>query len=470
MRIGITLDYPWALALFPVLAAFVVIMGRNLRLSSALKKRAIVCLRIFLVLVLTLAMASPAVISRMNRTTTLFLADISDSVKDKTGDIEAFIREAMNHASNRDLTGVISFAGEARVIQIPGENSGMLTLQNRIQSAGTNMEKAMIVARSIMPENTAKRLVMLTDGKETGGNALETARLMKQLGYTLDVVPIVSELGAEVQLEEFSAPKQVNAKERFDVTVKVNSNTNTRATIRLYGNRTLTAEKEVDLYKGENLFTFTDMVEQGGMISYTAEVISEDDTVYQNNQLSAFTEISDRPRILLVERGKTGENLVRYIEEYAQVTRVQPDEVPATLSGILSYDAFVLADINAEWLSEDFLNLLEQAVQYQGKGLLTLGGENSYAPGGYKNTPLETILPVDMDIRSKEENPDLGLILVIDKSGSMASGQYGITKLELAKEAAIRAAEVLEERDQLGVIAFDDAIQWVIRTDPLTDR
>ena len=194
--------------------------------------------------------------------------------------------------------------------------------------------------------------------------------------------------------------------------------------------------------------------------------MTADDTVFQNNQLSAFTVISDHPRILLVERGNRGENLVRYLDQYAQVIRVQPDEVPTTLNGMLAYDAFILADISAECLDDNFLSLLEQTFQHQGKGLLTIGGENSYAPGGYKDTPLETILPVEMDIRSKEENPDLGMILVIDKSGSMSSGSYGITKLELAKEAAIRAAEVLEDRDQLGVIAFDDAIQWVIKTEP----
>ena len=136
----------------------------------------------------------------------------------------------------------------------------------------------------------------------------------------------------------------------------------------------------------------------------------------------------------------------------------------------MAYDAYVMVDISAEWVSVGFLNALEQAVKYQGKGLLTIGGENSYAPGGYNNTPLETILPVNMDITPKDENPDLGLILVIDKSGSMSGGEYGISKLQLAKEAAIRAAEVLEETDQLGVIAFDDAIQWVVRTRPLEDR
>ena len=49
------------------------------------------------------------------------------------------------------------------------------------------------------------------------------------------------------------------------------------------------------------------------------------------------------------------------------------------------------------------MTLLEQAIKHQGKGLLVTGGENSYAPGWYNGTPLETVLPVNMDISQKEE-------------------------------------------------------------------
>lgn len=469
MRIGITFNNPWVLGLLPILAAFTIVTARKLRLGSAVKKRVIPALRILLIFILLLAMAAPEVSSRADKTATVFIADLSDSLRDKKDELEAFIDEALSHAGNRDVTGLIAFADEARVVRMPEIRGEMVALPDRLQSGGTDMEKAMMLARSIIPENAAKRLVLLTDGKQTKGDALEAARLLKRLGYTLDVVPFSTEEKAEVQIESFSAPKQVNAGERFDVTVKVKSNVPTKATLRLFGNRTLTAEKEVELYPGDNLFTFSDQAEEGGMIAYTAEVVAGDDTVLQNNALSAFTVISDHPRILLVETGTSGENLVRFLQQYAQITRVQPDEVPNSLAGLLAYDAYVLVNISAEWLNDDFMKLLEQAVQYQGKGLLTLGGENSYAPGGYQNTPLETILPVQMDIRSKEENPDLAMVLVIDKSGSMSSGNYGITKLEMAKEAAIRAAEVLEETDQLGVIAFDDAIQWVIKTAPLTN-
>jgi Mg-chelatase subunit ChlD len=471
MQIGIMLENPWLLTLFPVLAAFIILSAKNLNTGSMIRKRISIMLRLLLVFCLVLAISGLTVAAKANRTVTLFVADISDSVRDRIGEMEAFINEAMSGMTNRDTAGIISFAGQASVILLPQEKKGFsnLYLQQPVEADQTDIQNAMTLARSVMPENAAKRLVLITDGKETKGDAVETARMLNHIGYTINVVPFVSDQKAEVQLDEFTAPKQVSAKERFDVNVKIYSNIGTEATVRLFANRTLTAEKKVQLYHGENLFTFSDKVEQGGMVTYTAEVVAADDTILQNNRLSAFTQVIDRPRVLLVERGNGGENLVHFIDKYAQVTRVQPDEVPSSLDGMLVYDAFILSDISAEWLDPDFLVLLERAVQYQGKGLLTIGGENSYAPGGYNSTPLETILPVNMDIRPKDENPDLGLILVIDKSGSMASGEYGITKLELAKEAAIRAADVLEETDQLGVIAFDDAIQWVIKTDVLKD-
>lgn len=470
MQKGITFDNYWALALIPVLIAFVTIVGRNLYFRSTLRKRLIIAIRVVLVLCLSIALAAPSITTKLNRTGTIFIADVSDSTKANRDSMQAFIDEALNYAQNKDITGAVTFANDAAVVKMPDNKNTPFSLDVRLRSNDTNIQRALTLSQSIMPENVAKRLVLLSDGKQTSGNALETAALLKRLGYTLDVVRVETVTGDEVQIEEFISPKQVNAKELFDISIKIKSNVDTKATIRFYENRALAQEKVVDLYKGDNLFTFTDTAEQSGMITYTAEIITENDTVLQNNQLSSFVQVLDRPRILVVERGNNGENLVRFIEEYAQVTRVSPLEVPVTMQEIIKYDAFILVDISYEWMDKDFAILLEQAVKHQGKGLLTIGGENSYAPGGYNGTPLETVLPVNMDISQKEENPDLGLVLVIDKSGSMSGGEYGISKIEMAKEAAIRAVEVLEDTDQLGVIAFDGAIQWVIRTQPLSDK
>jgi len=105
-----------------------------------------------------------------------------------------------------------------------------------------------------------------------------------------------------------------------------------------------------------------------------------------------------------------------------------------------------------------------------GNGLLVSGGNNSYGLGGYKDTLLEAMLPVNMEAKSKEENPNLGLLLVIDKSGSMSDGQYGMTKLELAKEAAIRTTDNLGVKDSLGIIAFDHKTKWVVEPTKVEDK
>jgi uncharacterized protein YegL len=61
--------------------------------------------------------------------------------------------------------------------------------------------------------------------------------------------------------------------------------------------------------------------------------------------------------------------------------------------------------------------------------------------------------------------PALAVALVIDKSGSMAG-----VKIELAKRAAQAAAELLEARDQLAVIAFDGRPMWVCELHSAADR
>ena len=84
--------------------------------------------------------------------------------------------------------------------------------------------------------------------------------------------------------------------------------------------------------------------------------------------------------------------------------------------------------------------------------------------GGYYRTPLEKVLPVQMELKGKKEIPDMSIVLVIDKSGSMTEGSGGIMKLDLAKEAAARTLDSLRPKDQIGVLTFDDTNYWVVPT------
>ena len=91
-----------------------------------------------------------------------------------------------------------------------------------------------------------------------------------------------------------------------------------------------------------------------------------------------------------------------------------------------------------------------------------LGGDQSFGLGGYYKTTLEEILPVRSDFEKEKEKPSLAMMLVIDKSGSM-----GGEKIEMAKEAARAAVELLGPSDKVGVLAFEGENFWVSRAAPL---
>src|SRR5690606_5278540 len=66
--------------------------------------------------------------------------------------------------------------------------------------------------------------------------------------------------------------------------------------------------------------------------------------------------------------------------------------------------------------------------------------------------------------------PSLAMILVLDRSGSMAETQRGFSKLDLAKEAALGVLDLIEPRDLLGVIAFDSTAEWIVPVQPAANR
>ena len=70
-----------------------------------------------------------------------------------------------------------------------------------------------------------------------------------------------------------------------------------------------------------------------------------------------------------------------------------------------------------------------------------------------------------MELEGKREIPSLGLILVIDRSGSMDGN-----KIELAKESAMRTVELMRAKDTVGVVAFDDQPWWVVPPQKLGDK
>ena len=87
-----------------------------------------------------------------------------------------------------------------------------------------------------------------------------------------------------------------------------------------------------------------------------------------------------------------------------------------------------------------------------------------------------------MDVRDRNRQPDIALVVVIDESGSMdachcntanrdrGAAIAGVPKVDIGKEAILRAVAALTERDEFGVVAFNENAHWIINTAPLGQR
>ncbi len=450
--------------------------GRKIRLL------AVPVLRLLTLLLIFLAMADLTVSGRGQGVTTVYLLDASDSCEGdrKTG--EAFIREAMQQAAakGRHRSAVVAFGGDARVEQFVSEEALFQEMgTNPIQTA-TNLERAVQTGLALIPEEDAGRLVLLTDGGETEGDVTNLIRGVTERQVAVKVVTLSGGEALENYISQLEVPSDVQVGDSFLITVQVESNCRTKAFLTLYegkadGGEKQKAVQEVELSPGTNQFVFTDTRTEEGLVTYRAVLESEKDSRTVNNQYSAFTRAEAPSRFLLLEK-EAGESaaLQRVLKAAGVWVEVRlAKDAPKNLMDLSAYRAVLLLDVPISALREEFLSNLESYVRDYGGGLVTIGGSRSYALGGYRDTVLEDLLPVEMDLKNDLEVPSLSMVYVIDKSGSMGTGigsEDTYDKLAVAKSAAAGAAENLREIDRVGVLAFDDQYEWMLHMTQADDQ
>src|SRR5437667_3202740 len=420
----------------------------RLRAPAGAGDRWALALRGALVAFLCLALLRPTLPRWVDRMNVVFLLDLSDSVSLAARErAYRFVAEAGKHMKSGDRNSVIAFGDQAVVDQPLASRPAIDRPKAQVDGRGTNIFQAIQLSLAMLPPGEANRIVMLTDGRQTAGNALAGAQSAKDSGTDLYYVAAPLTFTQEVVAESMVLPQGVKHGEPFQAKVVAWSFKETQGRLSLFRNGEFLGSQVVRFQAGKNVFSYRQALDNSGIHVYQAALEVDGDTIEDNNRAVGTVVVRGKPQVLLAEKDRAqAQSLAAALRsQNMEVTVVEASQIPKDMAGLQKYDGVVLSNVTSLKLSGAQMTTIRDYVRDQGGGLMMLGGEESFGLGGYYRTPIEEALPVTMEVKQKVEIPSLAVVLSVDRSGSMAmaTGDEQITKLDLAKEAAHLVVDLL---------------------------
>jgi len=429
--------------------------------------------RIVGTLLVLLALFGVSINRRDTANTTIFLVDVSNSNAQNLSDMETYLKDTLHRMPPDNQYGIVTFGKNSLVEQFLTKENRFSQIMSLPDKTATNFEDALLRAMTMIPKNGAGRIVLLTDGKETKGSLVNTASAL--LSGQIELLAMLYEAGQgqDAYIEKVEMPGYLYQGDAYSMTVTVESNYETDAKLQIWMGTMQTQSYDVYLNRGTNQFKFSQEVTGESVENFEVRVEAVGDTCAENNSYHAYAVVDSAPRILVISGMKEDSTQYGNLLQSANCNYniVSAINAPATLEELLEYKSIVLENVYLTDLPDGFLENIETYVKDYGCGLVCLGGEESYALGGYRESVLETVLPVDMELRGVDEVPTTAMIMVIDHSGSMSSpAGDGATNLDLAVTAAETAVDQMRNTDYVGVISFDDSFSWVVEPVLASDK
>jgi uncharacterized membrane protein len=446
----------------------------RLRAPSNAGDRWALAFRSALLVLLCVALLRPMLPRWVDRMNVVFLLDLSDSVSLAARErAYRFVAEAGRYMKSGDRNSVIVFGDQAVVDQPLAARTAIDRPKAQVDGRGTNLFQALQLSMAMLPPGQANRIVMLTDGRQNAGNALAGAQAAKDAAADLFYVPAPLTFTQEVVAEAMVLPHEVKFGEPFQAKVVAWSHRDTEGRLSLFRNGEFLGSQVVRLTAGKNVFSYRQSLDASGIHVYQAAMEVDGDTIEDNNRAVGAIVVRGRPQVLLADRDRShAQSLAGALRsQNIDVTVVEPPQIPQDLAGLQKYDGVVLSNVSSLKLTRQQMGYLRDYVRDYGGGLVMIGGEESFGLGGYYRTPVEEALPVTMEVKQKVEIPSLAVVLSIDRSGSMAmSTDEKVTKLDLAKEASHLVVDLLDERNEVGVMSWDTEFIWDASVRPARDK
>ncbi|MBC8873808.1 MAG: VWA domain-containing protein [Planctomycetes bacterium] len=445
----------WLLLLIPLLWIF---SFKSLAGLGKYRRLFAIAFRTFVMVAIILALAEIQMLKISDKVTVTYLLDQSESIPmlKRQAMLDYVTREVQKHrdAKREDCAGVIVFGHDA-VVEVPpfDEDIPFINLESTVglRTDATNLAAALKMAQATFPEDSAKRIVVVSDGNENMGDARSVARTLAEQGIGIDVVPVNLDTRGEIQVEKVALPSDIRKGQPVEARVVINNLTAAQNGRKVTGKLKLIRQvgkdeqllnpndQQVELDPGKNVFMFEHRIDEVAAYRYKAVFSPDDpadDLMAQNNQATAFTHVRGKGRVLFIEdadnKGEFDHLIKRLRVNNIEVDLTASDELFTSPAELLAYDSVVLANVprssgmdvdSVTSFSDQQIKMLVRNTEQFGCGLVMLGGPNSFGAGGWANTELEKALPVDFQIKNSRIRA-VGALAMIMHASEMARGNH----------------------------------------------
>jgi Mg-chelatase subunit ChlD len=465
----------WALGLLILIPYTFYITKKSLADISSWRKWSTFALRSLIIILLVLSLAGFKLVWKIDRLCVIFVLDTSSSIPESEVQRSLdFARKASESLKETDQAGLISFSKGARIEIPPKESANITRISPQLSGEYTDLESAIEVAMDLFPVASQKRLVIMSDGNENAGNATDILAIARSNDIEIYTLPLDTKGKGtnEVFIDGLVGPGNVMQGRSFELRAIIQSTMDGTAKLKLFKDRDYLDEKEIELSASRRqVFTFLQTLEVEGTHVYEVLIEPSFDTMRENNRARTLVIATGQPKVLYATNEQ---NRLDYIEEILTRKDIilktihDPALIPTSLSELQNYSTIVFNDLPVDNLSKPQMEMIKSYVHDLGGGFVMIGGVNSFGGGGYYNTPIEEILPVKMIPERKKGS--LAIVLAIDRSGSMAASAGRYTKIDLAKEAAVSVVDFLNEKDEIGIVAFDAEAQEIVSLEKVKSK
>ncbi|MDM3870352.1 VWA domain-containing protein [Porticoccus sp. W117] len=421
-------------------------------------------LRTLLLVLLILSLAKPAFLVPDDRRYQVFVIDRSASLSElQRTQGEAVLANMIDSLEDNANISVISVGDTGNSPEIAKSHS-LYTVNNLLSES--DIGTALQAAVNLIPEGGSGAITLISDGLATDRSWASVAKIIADRGIPLNSYDLGLDL-SDIYPAEIVVDGPVSAGQTFQVGVVVAGKSSAVQVRLLDDSQQEIARSAVFSSEGRTQVALDVELDKPGFSSLTVEVMAlSNDSNPDNNRLVHTLAVQGDTQVLYIGQQVYGgaEALANVLGTGFQVVASDNQQLHGNFD-FSGYDLVVIDDMPASGLSEPFQERLKVAVAETGLGVIFSGGESSFGPGGYYNTHVADLLPVELQKKSDKKDPTTGLAIIIDSSGSMQG-----TRLDIAKQVARLAVQGLQPYDQIGIVEFYGAKHWAVPMQPVANK